>query len=282
MTSARSKTHKRYARPRYESASAAFLGHLGIAQRPRSKAKGKSKGKARYRVQPLPLLQIALVAGEVALLAFVIWVAASGTFYIHTAVISGTSRVSPEDIFRASQLPGVHILWARGGKAEEAIEATVRGVRSADVHCWLPAKCNIEVVERQPKTMWQDGATLWWIDEEGVILPGQELLPDSLVVQGPLPRVADDRLHERVIDTLTELYALGIDPSTALSYDGGRGFVVTDSHGWRVVLGIGSGVAERLRAMTQVTADLEARQVTPRFVDVRFPDAPYYSVANEW
>ena len=31
-----------------------------------------------------------------------------------------------------------------------------------------------------------------------------------------------------------------------------------------------------------LAASLEARGLTPRFVDVRFPDAPYYSETNEW
>jgi hypothetical protein len=38
----------------------------------------------------------------------------------------------------------------------------------------------------------------------------------------------------------------------------------------------------RLEALETIAADLEARGIDPKFVDVRFPDAPYYSLTNEW
>jgi hypothetical protein len=41
-------------------------------------------------------------------------------------------------------------------------------------------------------------------------------------------------------------------------------------------------MARRLEVLEQLTADLEARGVAPRFVDVRFPEAPYYSLTNDW
>jgi hypothetical protein len=41
-------------------------------------------------------------------------------------------------------------------------------------------------------------------------------------------------------------------------------------------------MGERLRALEIVAAHLEAQQITPEFVDVRFPEAPYYSLTNEW
>jgi hypothetical protein len=31
-----------------------------------------------------------------------------------------------------------------------------------------------------------------------------------------------------------------------------------------------------------IAADLEGRGIKPKFVDVRFPEAPYYSLTNEW
>jgi hypothetical protein len=34
--------------------------------------------------------------------------------------------------------------------------------------------------------------------------------------------------------------------------------------------------------LERVTAELVAQDLTPRFVDVRFPDAPYYSLTNDW
>jgi hypothetical protein len=39
---------------------------------------------------------------------------------------------------------------------------------------------------------------------------------------------------------------------------------------------------QRLQLLERLVTDLERRGLTPRFVDVRFPDAPYYSLKNDW
>jgi hypothetical protein len=41
-------------------------------------------------------------------------------------------------------------------------------------------------------------------------------------------------------------------------------------------------MARRMQVLGGLVADLEARGLTPRFVDVRFADAPYYSLINDW
>jgi hypothetical protein len=89
-------------------------------------------------------------------------------------------------------------------------------------------------------------------------------------------------LDERVRVALTELWAVGMNVSPSLTYVPGRGLVFTDDRGWRVILGQGQGMEERLRVLGWLVADLEARDVVPRFVDVRFADAPYYSLMNDW
>jgi hypothetical protein len=227
-------------------------------------------------------LQIGLIALLVTVIGLALWVTLDDHFYIYTAEVVGTHRLSREDVFRASDLPGLHILWARPAKAAANIERALRGVQSAEVACWLPARCTITVVEREPRVMWEDGAAVWWIDADGTILPAQGLLPESWMVRGPLPRDEDSQLDERARLALAELSSLGLDLSDPLIYEPGRGFAFTDERGWRVVVGDGPGVASRMRVLEAVASDLEARQVTPRFVDVRFPEAPYYSLVIDW
>jgi hypothetical protein len=81
---------------------------------------------------------------------------------------------------------------------------------------------------------------------------------------------------------LTELWATGVAMSQEIHYVPGRGFVITDQRGWRIIVGQGPGMEERLGALEWLAADLKARGLTPRFVDVRFVDAPYYSLTNDW
>ena len=80
---------------------------------------------------------------------------------------------------------------------------------------------------------------------------------------------------------LEELTQLRVEPGR-ISYRMGRGLVLDDPAGWRVILGQGAGMERRLRVYAAVRSHLLARGVHPRFVDVRFPEAPYYSETNEW
>jgi len=101
-------------------------------------------------------------------------------------------------------------------------------------------------------------------------------------VRGPLPRDEDGRLDEHVRVALTELWTAGVDVSSLLYYVPDRGFIFTDERGWHVILGQGPGMDRRLQVLEWLVADLEARGLVPRLVDVRFSDAPYYSLTNDW
>ena len=238
------------------------------------------------------LLLLVLVAAAAAAL----WLTLDDRFYIYHADVVGAARVSPDDIFRASGLPGFHILWVRAVEVEDRLLAAQPSIESAQVVCRLqlqslassaesPTKCTITVVERQPRMLWDDDGQLWWIDAEGVIFSAdgdvEEMLSEGWLIRGPLPQGEDGQLDQRVRVALTELWATGVDMSL-LYYVPGRGLVFTDERGWRVIVGQGPGMERRLQVMERLVADLETRGLAPRFVDVRFANAPYYSLVNEW
>ena len=275
-------------RQRYEAAGAMVLGRARVktAQAPRP-ALG-------YRLRNSLLLVLTLVA------AGALWLALDERFYVYHADVQGAVRSSSDQIFRASGLPALHILWVRPAEVEARILAALPDLASARVVCHLPARCKIAVVERQPQLVWDENGQVWWVDVEGVVFsPSPALLPAGgdvsflppaegegggagLLVRGPLPRQEDGRLDERVRVALAELWAAGADVTSTLTYVPGRGLAFTDERGWRIILGQGPGMVKRLQVLQWLAADLQARGVTPRFVDVRFPDAPYYSLTNDW
>jgi hypothetical protein len=130
--------------------------------------------------------------------------------------------------------------------------------------------------------MWSDGGQLWGVDANGVVFPAEAAITEAWVVRGPLPKDEDGLLAEPARIALAELWASGVAMSPELSYVPARGFVITDERGWRVIVGQGTGMRERLQTLEVVAAHLQAQGVTPKFVDVRFPEAPYYSLTNEW
>ena len=262
------------------------------------------------RLRGVLLLLVAIVA------AGALWLMLDGRFYVSRVVVVGASRSSPDEVARASGLPGLHVLWVHPAEIEAHLLRALPDIESVQVACGLSARCTITVVERQPRVVWDEDGQWWWIDAEGVIFAaspsGGEVssflpsggdasalppsggdasaLPPSggdkggerWLVQGPLPRREDGRLNERVRVALSELWSAGIDVPSPLTYAPGRGLAFTDERGWRVILGEGPGMAERLQVLEWLVADLQARGLAPRFVDVRFPDAPYYSLTNDW
>ena len=285
----KSRRQGRRKKRRFETAGIAVLGRARVRRTP--KVFRHSRFAIRYL---LLLLLVAVAAGA-------LWLALDDRFYIYHANVVGAVRVSHDEVFRASGLLGLHILWARPAEIETRVLAALPTLESARVACRLrppalsaglpAASCTITVVERQPRVMWDEDGQLWWIDAEGVIFPASTSLPpmggdeggaDAWLVRGPLPRDGDSRLDERVRVALAELWAAGADVSPPFTYVPGRGLVFTDERGWRVIVGQGPGMAGRLQVLEWLAADLEARGLTPRFVDVRFSDAPYYSLTNDW
>ncbi|NLE45022.1 MAG: FtsQ-type POTRA domain-containing protein [Chloroflexi bacterium] len=211
-----------------------------------------------------------------------LWVSLDDAFYVYDAEIIGTVRTSEDEVFDVSGMPGLHILWVNVSEVEAAILETLPNIESARVSCMLPARCTIRVVERQPRVLWTDGSMSWWVDDQGVIFPASEGLAGGWTVRGSLPKDGSGNLDEPVRNALNELWASGLPLPQVLDYVQNRGLMYTDPHGWRVILGQGVGMEQRARLAQNLIADLEARGISPRFIDVRFPSAPYYSVTNEW
>jgi hypothetical protein len=227
------------------------------------------------------LLACAVLAGALGL-----WLTVDARFYVYDAEITGARRVSPAEVFEASGLMGLHILWARPAPVEARILDELASLESVEVNCGLPSDCTLAVVERQPRVLWNAAGELWWIDEQGAVFAvedetaGLDAVDDAAgrwLVTGPLPRNGEGDLDEQVRVALTELWTSGVVLPADFDYTAEQGLSFVDEHEWRVIIGQGSGMRERLRVLELVTAHLEARGVVPRFVDVRFPTAPYYS-----
>jgi len=223
--------------------------------------------------------RVALAVGLVA--AGALWFAFSPRFYILEAEVVGAQRVSAEEVFAASGLKRQHILWVDREEAAARIVEQIPSVEEAKVTCRLPANCVIDVVESPLVATWEVGGNLFWVDAAGGMFPATRPLEGGWQITGDLPVDEGGRVAADVLTALGELERLGVRPRPVL-YRLGRGLVFTDGAGWRVILGEGAGMQRRLQVYAAVKEFLLARGIHPRFVDVRFPEAPYYSETNEW
>jgi len=217
--------------------------------------------------------------------AIAAWLTIDERFYILDVNVVGNERTPAEQVCQASELRGLHLFWVHPAQVSDRIVRTLPGVADAHVKCKFPAACMISVMERQPKAMWIDSQqeTEWWIGEDGVLFPAGEGRIDEVVVKGPLPIGEDGQLVEPVRNALAALWKR--DSSSvpkAFDYVPSRGLVFTDARGFRVILGTGGEMDQRFQILRLLTHVLEARGVRPKYVDVRYPEAPYYSTTNDW
>lgn len=240
-------------------------------------------GRRPARARTIDIPDHWLIAGTsaVAITLLLLWFFLSPRFHISEAQVIGTGRLSQTEIYEASGLDGRHVLWARGGPAAENILERLPSISWARVVCVPAANCTIAVVERLPMLSWRTGEQVLWVDAAGGFTPALEPLEGAWEIHGPLPLDEAGRVERDVLVAVAELEELGVVPQ-ALDYQEGRGLVIMDGAGWRVVLGEGTGMEQRLRAYAAIREHLLEEGVQPRFVDVRFPEAPYYSEENEW
>lgn len=220
-------------------------------------------------------LALAAVAGLVA------WFSFSPRFYVLEAAVEGAERIPEGEVFAASGLERVHILWADELAAAAQIQEQIPSVKEVEIACGLPAECRITIAERPPVLTWQSGDQLFWVDSVGGFFPAEEPLGEGWTVSGPVPKDEAGCIEQDVLVALEELEQLGV-PRGSIGYRIGRGLVLTDSKGWRVILGQGAGMERRLLVYAAVKKHLLEQGIQPRFVDVRFPEAPYYSETNDW
>jgi cell division septal protein FtsQ len=81
---------------------------------------------------------------------------ATEAFYVYEARVVDNQLVPAEEIYQNSGLEGMSIFWINPSQVEAAI-ASLPNIKEARVHCGLPNRVTIKVVERQPQVVWQQG-----------------------------------------------------------------------------------------------------------------------------
>lgn len=207
-------------------------------------------------------------------LAYVLFT--SPTFFVYTAEIRGNVAVSKREIYVASQVDSQSVFWL------DPVDVTARvtslpNIKSASVSVVLPAKVVVEVVERRPELLWQTGKRIWWVDQEGLIVPPKDDLTGMLRIidDEQRPVQAGSKIDPAIIKGGQALRLLAPDVSV-VRYSRQRGLIVATPEGWPVYLGDGSEIKAKLVVLTALLADLNERNVTPAFIDVRDPLRPFY------
>jgi cell division protein FtsQ len=198
-------------------------------------------------------------------------------FFVYGAEIDGNVAVSAREIYVASDLDSQSIFWVRSAKVVERITA-LPNIKAASVSLALPADVFIEVVERQPELLWQTDDTVWWVDQEGTVVPprGEDTTDMLKIIDDDRQLLeAGQQLEPTIIEGAQMLRALAPDVSV-IRYSRSKGLTVATSEGWPVYLGDGRRMRAKLVVLTALLADLKERNITPAYIDLRNSLRPVY------
>lgn len=164
-------------------------------------------------------------------------------------------------------------------------------LKTAAVQVSLPNVVTVAITERLPLIRWEQGGSYTWVDDEGVAFRprGEVQGLISVVALGappPAPRSAEDALaptpflSSDIVQSARALVPF-IPPGSTLTYDPKYGLGWTDPRGWQVYFGTkASDVNMKITVYLALADSLTQRGIAPVFIDMRYPNAPYYRLGQ--
>jgi cell division septal protein FtsQ len=239
---------------------------------------GSLEARPRFRVQRYQLKWLALALLALLVVGAILYVWLSDTFYVTRISVAGNVLTPAEEIVQISEIGGQHMFWVNHTAASERIAHGIPSIKSARVDCQLPNRCVIKVQERQPGVVWRFGGAVTWIADDGMAFAAQRDADLPLItieaLQGPalLPgKAADQRIVKAALAV-----AQAMPNVRQYKYTAERGLEFQSGRGFPVYLGLGENMADRAMMWKAVETELDRLGVTPRFVDLRYPVAPYF------
>jgi hypothetical protein len=125
--------------------------------------------------------------------------------------------------------------------------------------------------------LWQSGDTIWWVDQEGIIVPPKGDAVGMLrIVDDDLQQLeAGYQIDPAIVEGAQTLHLL-VPEVSVMRYSRSQGLAVSTPEGWPVYLGDGSQIKAKLVVLTALLADLHERNIAPILIDVRDPLRPFY------
>jgi cell division protein FtsQ len=197
-------------------------------------------------------------------------------FFVYDAEIKGNMAISAREIYLASEVDNQSIFWIHPDKVAQKIRA-LPNIKSALVKVALPARLTIEVTERRPELLWQTGDTVWWIDQEGTVVP------PKTNIDGMLRIIDDDRqplevgyqIDPMLVEGAQTLRLLAPDVSV-IRHTRAQGLIVATPEGWPIYLGDGSQMRAKLIVLSAILPVLRAEETPPLYIDLGNPLRPVY------
>lgn len=211
-------------------------------------------------------------------------------FHVPAVTVLGNIRLSREDIEAVLGITGQSIFLVQPNDLAMRLRLNYPELASTEVNVYLPNYVYVNVNERQPVIVWQQGEGITWIDATGVAFRphGQVngLIPVVGLATPPAGAPSGDPLNppqfmqKGLVDAILVL-APSVPADTTLIYAPGDGLGWKDSRGWDVFFGTGAQDMQlKLRVYQSLVDSLVGYGKVPEYINVAYPDAPYYRMTE--
>jgi hypothetical protein len=227
-----------------------------------------------------------------ALLGAAIYAAATASeFRVAAAQVSGNERIASDEIDGALGVRGEPIFMLVPADLEKRLRLNYPELASARVALDLPNQVDVSVVERKPSILWQQDEGYTWIDDEGVAFRPRGTAAGLINVKalaspphgaalGTDPLAPTPFLSADLVAALKTL-APNAPPGEPMLFDPRYGIGWMDGRGWQVFFGSdAANMPLRLEVYKSLVSMLDANGITPIFVNMQYPSAPYYRMTE--
>ena len=211
-------------------------------------------------------------------------------FFVPSATVLGNNRISREEITSILGVVGQSIFTVQPDELETRLRMNYPELLSAEVKVYLPNHIYVTVSERAPVILWQKGEGYTWVDATGVAFRprGMEAgLVPVVAADEPLPgiSVTDDLfspppyMQKELVDAILALSPL-LPAGETMTFDSTHGLGWKDPRGWQAYFGMSAhDMPLKIRVYQSLVDSLMARSVYPEYINVVYPEAPYYRMA---
>jgi hypothetical protein len=213
-------------------------------------------------------------------------------FYVTQIEVGGLRTVPAEEIFAQSGVADYHIFWVEPDRVAQTV-AEAPGIATASVRVFWPSRVVVQVTEREPALVWEQGGKRYWVDVRGNLMPQRQDLPNLIRIYSEGPAIpvgcpgsdcpGDDvsgrvSIERDVVEGALQLKTRRADIEM-LYYDPVSGLSFDDPRGWRAYFGVGAEMGSKVLIYEAIAADLQARGLQPQYIDVSNAQAPVYRLA---
>lgn len=228
---------------------------------------------------------ISILLGAVIYLAFTL-----PYFFVPSATVLGNNHISAEEINSLLGVTGQNIFTVQPDELQTRLRMNYPELLSAEVKVYLPNHVYVTISERVPVIIWQRGEGYTWIDEAGVAFRPRGLqagLVPVIAVDDPIPGIVEPGdlftpppyMQEELVDAILALSPL-LPAGTSMTFDSAQGLGWKDSRGWQVYFGTSvEDMPLKARVYQSLVDSLMARNIYPAYINVMYPEAPYYRMA---